>query len=97
MEMNKWSDYDKYVVLADNSSGDITASYESFLNYKMVMEVLNSIGYTDKSTYSYNNNIYKKKITSEDARKIIQNVSECKWTANTKKMKIIASQLMVRL
>ena len=61
------------------------------------MEVLHSISYTDKSTYSYNNNIYKKKITSEDARKIVYNVSECRWTSNTAKMKIIASQLLLKL
>ena len=97
MEIGKWSDYGKYLVLADNSNGKIRETYESFLNYKKVMEVLHSISYTDKSTYSYNNNIYKKKITSEDARKIVHNVSECRWTSNTSKMKIIASQLELKL
>ena len=36
MKMEKWSEYDKYVVLADNSAGEIAATYESFLNYKKV-------------------------------------------------------------
>jgi len=63
------------------------------LNYKKVMDVLYSISYTDKTTYSYNNNIYKKKITSEDAKKIIFNVGNCKWTDTTAKLKIIAHQL----
>jgi|TARA_B100000424_G_C22608656_1_gene339391 hypothetical protein len=97
MKMEKWSEYDKYVVLADNSAGEIAATYESFLNYKKVIEVLNSMGYTDKSTYSYNNNIYNKKITSEDARKIVRNVSECKWNHQTEKLKIIARQIGLRV
>ena len=97
MKMEKWSEYDKYVVLADNSAGEIAATYESFLNYKKVIEVLNSMGYTDKSTYSYNNNIYNKKITSEDARKIVRNVSECKWNNQTEKLKIIARQIGLRV
>ena len=97
MKMEKWSEYDKYVVLADNSAGNIAATYESFLNYKKVIEVLNSMGYTDKSTYSYNNNIYNKKITSEDARKIVRNVSECKWNHQTEKLKIIARQIGLRV
>ncbi len=95
--MEKWDEYSKYAVLADKSSGKIRATYESFLNYKIVMDVLHSMSYTDKSTYSYNNNIYKKKITSEDARKIVLNVNDCRWTTSTSKMKIIASQLMLRL
>ena len=97
MKMEKWSEYRKYLVLADNSNTGLRDTYESFLNYKKVMDVINNMAYTDKSTYSYNNNIYKKKITSEDARKIVHNVSECIWTSNTAKMKIIASQLLLKL
>jgi hypothetical protein len=99
MEMEKWSDYDKYLILADNSHGKskIKDTYDSFINYKKVMDVLHSISYTDKSTYSYNNNIYNKKITSEDARKIVQNVNVCRWTATTAKLQIIASQLKLNV
>jgi|TARA_R100000995_G_C3456074_1_gene110645 hypothetical protein len=95
MEMKKWSEYDKYLILADHSHGKhkIKDTYESFLNYKIVMDVLNSMAYTDKSTYTYNNNIYKKKITSEDAKKILFNVESCKWTSTTAKLKIIGHQL----
>ena len=50
MEKNKWSEYDKYLVLADNSHGKhkIRDTYESFLNYKIVMDVINRIAFTDK-------------------------------------------------
>ena len=95
MEMKNWSDYDKYLILAANSYGKqkIRDTYESFLNYKIVIDVINRIAFTDKSTYSYNNNIYNKKITSEDAKKILGNVLNCKWTSTTAKLKIIAHQL----
>jgi len=99
MEMGKRSDYDKYLILADNSYGKhkIKDTYESFLNYKIVMDVINRIAFTDKSTYSYNNDIYKKKITSEDAKKILGNVLNCKWTRTTAKLKIVASQLLLKI
>ena len=97
MEMEKWPEYSKYIVLADNANGKIRETYEAFLNYKKVMDVLHSISYTDKTTYSYNNNIYNKKITSEDARKIILNVSNCRWTDTTAKLKLIASQLELKM
>ena len=95
MEMKNWSDYEKYLILADNSSGKykIRETYESFLNYKIVIDVINRIAFTDKSTYSYNNNIYNKKITSEDAKKILGNVLNCKWTNTTAKLKIVGHQL----
>ena len=99
MEMKNWGDYEKYLVLADNSHGKnkIRDTYESFLNYKIVMDVVNRIAFTDKSTYSYNNDIYKKKITSEDARKILGNVLNCKWTSTTAKLKIVAGQLLLKI
>ena len=95
MEMGKWSDYSKYLILADNSHGKhkIKDTYESFLNYKIVIDVINRISFTDKSTYSYNNNIYNMKITSDDARKILDNVLNCKWTRTTAKLKIVGYQL----
>ena len=95
MEMKNWSDYEKYLILADNSYGKykIRETYESFLNYKIVIDVINRIAFTDKSTYSYNNNIYNKKITSEDAKKILGNVLNCKWTNTTAKLKIVGHQL----
>ena len=97
--MKNWGDYEKYLVLADNSYGKhkIKDTYESFLNYKIVMDVINRIAFTDKSTYSYNNDIYKKKITSEDAKKILGNVLNCKWTSTTAKLKIVASQLLLKI
>ena len=99
MEIGKWGDYDKYLILADNSYGKhkIKDTYESFLNYKIVMDVINRIAFTDKSTYSYNNDIYKKKITSEDAKKILNNVLTCKWTRTTAKLQIIASQVLLKI
>ncbi len=99
MEMKNWGDYAKYLVLADNSYGKnkIRDTYESFLNYKIVMDIVNRIAFTDKSTYSYNNDIYNKKITSEDAKKILDNVLHCRWTSNTAKLKIIASQLLLKI
>jgi hypothetical protein len=95
MEMEKWGEYDKYLILADHSHGKhkIKDTYESFVNYKVVIEVLNRIAFTDKSTYSYNNNIYNKTITSEDARTILVNIVTCKWTSTTAKLKIIGNQL----
>ena len=98
MEMGKRSDYDKYLILADNSYGKhkIKDTYESFLNYKIVIDVINRIAFTDKSTYSYNNNIYKKKITSGTARKLLDGFMSNRCY-DIHELRKAANQLKIRL
>jgi|TARA_Y100000034_G_C6641539_1_gene280444 hypothetical protein len=95
MEKSKWSDYAMYVALSDNSNMDLKGNYQTFLNFKKVMEIINNIAHSDKSSYLYDGNIYSRKVTSIDAKRIIDNVNECKWTDSTRKMFMIASQLGV--
>ena len=99
--MEKWSDYDRYMILADNSHANnngkhkIRDTYDSFLNYKIVMDVINRIAFTDKSTYSYNNNIYTKKVTSEDAKKILVNVE--KWSEMSESITEVSTKCCSKL
>ena len=97
MEKRLWHDYAKYLVLADNSNSKIKANYENFLNFKKIKEVFNNIAFTDKSTYSYEGNIYNRKITSTDAKNILSNIDECKWNQKTSLMLLVASQLKLRI
>ena len=50
MKKEKWSDYAKYLVLSDISKNKLGTTFESYLNYKKVMDVINNIAFTDKST-----------------------------------------------
>ena len=97
MDKGKWSDYEKYLILADNSHGKnkIKDTYESFLNYKIVMDVINRIAFTDKSTYSYNNNIYSKKITSAEAQNMLTSLFNNR--CNFKNYKKVALQIGIRV
>ena len=93
MKKSKLTDYARYIVLADNSKAKLKGDYQSFLNFKKVMEVVHSIASTDKSSYLYEGDIYSRKITSNDARIILDNVNDCKWTESTKKIFIVSSQM----
>ena len=95
MEKSKWSEYSNYIVLSDNSSMDLKGNYQTFLNFKKVMEIVINIASSDKSSYLYDGNIYSRKVTTNDAQKIIDNVNRNKWTDSTRKMFTIASQLGV--
>jgi len=97
MEKNKWSEYDKYLVLSDNSNCVLGGTYTHFLNFKKVLEVVKNIAHSDKSSYLHDGNIYSRKVTSTDAKKILLDVMDCRWNNTTKQLKLIASQLGVRI
>jgi hypothetical protein len=61
------------------------------------MELVNSIASSDKSSYLYDGDIYSRKITSDDAKRIIDSINQCRWSENTRKMFTIASQLNIIL
>tara|TARA_B100000287_G_scaffold160678_1_gene151561 strand:+ start:3601 stop:3894 length:294 start_codon:yes stop_codon:yes gene_type:complete len=97
MEKTKWSDYDKYLVLSDKSNCILGGTYSHFLNFKKVLEVVKNIAHSDKSSYLHDGNIYSRKVTSADAKRILDNVLDCKWTSTISQMKLIGNQLGVKI
>ena len=97
MEMKYWSDYAKYLVLSDRSSNKLKSSFLHYQDFIILKNVINSIAFTDKSTYSYDGDIYRRKITSTEAKNILDNINKCKWNEKTEKMLLIANQLKLRI
>jgi|TARA_Y100000296_G_scaffold64680_1_gene75991 hypothetical protein len=97
MEMKYWSDYAKYLVLSDRSSNKLKSSFLHYQDFIILKNVINSIAFTDKSTYSYAGNIYSRKITSTEAKNILDNINKCKWNEKTEKMLLVANQLKLRI
>ena len=97
MELEKTSDYAKYLVLSDRSGTRLGGNYLTYGNFKRVKDVINSIAFSDKSTYSVEGNIYKRKVTSSEAKNILTNINTCKWSGTTAKMLLVASQLNIKI
>ena len=97
MKKEKWTPYDNYIVLADKSRGKLKSTYANFQNFQKVMEIVKGIANSDKSSYLHECNIYSRKLTSTDAKKILLDVMECRWTRTTAQMKLIATQLGVMI
>ena len=97
MEKNQWSDYERYIVLSDKSFGKLNGTYSAFLNFKKVMDVVREISKYDKSSYLHDGNIYSRKVTSTDAKRILENVLDCIWTGTISQMKLLASQVGVKI
>ena len=97
MEMKYWSDYAKYLVLSDTSNNKLKSTFLHYQDFIIVKNVINSIAFTDKSTYSYDGDIYRRKITSTEAKNILDNINKCKWNEKTEKMLLVANQLKLRI
>ena len=97
MEKNQWSDYERYIVLSDKSFGKLNGTYSAFLNFKKVMDVVREISKSDKSSYLHDGNIYTRRISSTDAKKILLDVSECRWNHNPSEIRIVANQLSLKI
>ena len=97
MEKKYWSDYAKYLVLSDNSNSKLKPTFMHYQDFIIVKNVINSIAFTDKSTYSYDGDIYRRKITSTEAKNILDNINKCKWNEKTEKMLLVANQLKLRI
>jgi hypothetical protein len=101
MKMSRWTNYDKYIVLADNSSGRLKGTFNAFLNFKKSVDIL------DKMMSSQKTNIYigegevivldGKDITASDATNILSNINECKWTPVTAKILHVASVMKLQI
>ena len=97
MRKSKWSEYAKFLVLSDKSNYKVRANFNSYISFKKVKEVINSIAFSDKSTYSCDGDIYNRKITSVDAKIILTNIEECTWNDKTALMLLVANQLKLRM
>jgi hypothetical protein len=93
MEMKYWSGYAKYLVLADKAGVKLRGDYLSYQDFNLVTSIIERLAKSDNNTYSYDNNIYKRKITSAEAKSILTNIEDCKWRLVNNKMLLVANQV----
>ena len=94
MKKSKFSDFERYILLSGNS--ELNSGYESFLKFKEVLPFLNQIASTNGDTFLYNGTIYKKKITSGEARKLLDGFLRNRCY-DIHQLRKAANQLKIRL
>ena len=93
MKPNRYSEFANYIVMAYNSYLD--PGYEAFLWYKEVVAFLNQIASKEGDTFLHNGTIYKKRITSTEARSMLDGFFQNR--CNVSKLRIVANQLKIRM
>ena len=90
MKMEHWSGYEKYIVMVDGgknhkSAQGVNMGYGAYLAFKKVKEALVVIS-RGGGSYSYEDNIYKRPITSSRAQQILMKIEECRWDDDIRKV-----------
>ena len=82
MKMNRWSDYEKYIVMLtsyNSTAKGVSLGYQAFLDFKRVKEALISLSKRPEGNYSLDDNIYKRTITQSRALQILEKIERCQW------------------
>ena len=93
MKPSRYSEFANYILLAYNS--DLDPSYTTFLKFKEVSTFLKTIVSKNSDTFLYKGTIYKKKITSSEARSLLDSFFQNR--CNASKLRIVANQLKIRI
>ena len=72
MKKHKYSDYENYILTADKCG--LRLGYESFLDFKVIVSFIKEIASKTGDTFLHNGTIYNKKITSEAAKRFLDNL-----------------------
>lgn len=82
MIKRRWSNYDKFMVIADNSKGKITSDYDAFFEFKRVVAAIQKIADTKSSTFLFEGKDYTKPITSDQARGVLEKINKAEHHQN---------------
>ena len=93
MKQSNFSEYENYLLMADKSKMKMT--YSSFLDFQKVVSFVKQIANKSGDTFLHDGNIYKKKITSTEASRFLENL--LKNSCNVSILRSVATQLEIRI
>jgi hypothetical protein len=93
MKRNNFSEYENYLLMAEKAKLKMT--YTSFLDFKIIISFMKQIASKTGDTFLHKGTIYKKKITSNEASKFLENLlnNRCDSTI----LRLVATQLTIRV
>jgi uncharacterized protein CbrC (UPF0167 family) len=96
MKREKWSGYDKYVVVADQCKY-LSGGYEGFTNLTEIMEILTLMCSKQQNTYTYNGEMYVSNLTAGEIGRIQDGLDTGKYDASFNMVRLITAQLGIKI
>ena len=96
MKSEKWSGFDKYVVLAD-SCKHLSGGYEGYVNLREIMETLTLMCSKQQNTYTYNGEMYVSNLTAGEIGRIQEGLDTGKYDASFNMVRLITAQLGIKI
>jgi len=94
MKQSKFSEYENYLLMAAKSK--LSMTYVAFLGFQKTVSFIKEIASKTGDTFLHNGTIYKKKITSNDATKLLDGFLSNRCT-DVYQLKSVANQLKIRI
>ena len=93
------SQYEKYVIMAHSQTHRLPLSYDGYLRFKELMEVLNSISNSssDSKQFLFGGEMLTKKVSQTEALTILDNIYNGTWNATTEKCLLVANHIGMNL
>ena len=80
MKKEKWSDFDKFVVMADKASGYVKSDYPAYLDFTVLKSVMENIGKGhDPTNYYHDGETINLGVTKSIMSKAIDKMFKNKW------------------
>jgi hypothetical protein len=95
MRKARWQNYDKYLVLAD-SSRSLRGTYASYLNFKQVLEVLNTLVAKRTTQYLYNGEMINFGLKQSEIESILACYNEVVYHPSFDKIRFISNRLNLK-
>ncbi len=100
MRKSRWTDYDRYIVLSDNSNGRLRGTYFNYQDFKKVVEAVTMLAQSQKTNLLIDGELVSlqgRNVSPNDANTILTNIYECKWTPVTEKMLLVANSMGMKI
>tara|TARA_R100000005_G_C4978789_1_gene189218 strand:+ start:168 stop:452 length:285 start_codon:yes stop_codon:yes gene_type:complete len=91
-----YTEYERYILLADSKTGPLIGNYEGFQNFKEVIKVCETISQNRNTSYLYNGELINVKLTISEINTILKCWEEAKYSIGFNKVKLLAIQLGIR-
>jgi|TARA_Y100000310_G_scaffold322813_1_gene382341 hypothetical protein len=96
MKKNRWTGYDRYLVFSDKTRV-LKGNYNGYLNFRSVVEVVNTLHTKRSSTYLYNGELLTfNNISQTEIETIFNSWNECEYRRGFDKVRLIANKLNLK-